>query len=99
MVEIPVSHNRLSVFKRYGGNVAEFCNETRYYLFGSTSVSFEFQKWVIWEDPHRQLLLPDKIVMISFISAYVILESFIIMDSTLETYSGVTVVTIRPQWQ
>ena len=42
MVDIPVSRNRLTVLKRYGGNVADFCKETRYHLFGSTSVSFEF---------------------------------------------------------
>ena len=43
MVDIAVSRNRLSVLKRYGGNVVEFCKETRFHLFGSTSVSFEFQ--------------------------------------------------------
>ena len=50
-VDIPVNRNRLSVLKQYGGNVGDFCKETRYYLFGSTSVSFEFRMWVlIWED-------------------------------------------------
>ena len=167
MVDIPVSRNRLSVPKQYGGNVGEFCKETRYHLFGSTSVSFEFHGWVlIWEDPHRRLLLrlgvvlvypilsplmmsqtrgnhppsnflsmwvhqstlprfcssfslrgtqrahrfltprqswkmrvrlPDEIFMISCISAYVSFGSFLIRTSTLETFTGVTVVAIRPQ--
>ena len=35
VVDIPVSRNRLSVLKRYGDNVAEFCKETRYHLFGA----------------------------------------------------------------
>ena len=35
--------------------------------------------------------------MISSISVYVTLGSFFIRDSTLETFSGVTVVEIRPQ--
>ena len=53
VVDIPVSRNRLSVLKRHGGYVAECCKETRYHLFGSTSVSFQFHRWVlIWEDPH-----------------------------------------------
>ena len=42
MVDIPVSRNCLSILKQYGSNVAEFCKETRYHLFGSTSLSFEF---------------------------------------------------------
>ena len=33
VVDIPVSRNRLSVLKWYGGNVAGFCKETRYHLF------------------------------------------------------------------
>ena len=41
--------------------------------------------------------LPDEIFMISYISAYVISGSFLIRDSALETFSGVTVVAIRPQ--
>ena len=50
LVDIPVSRTCLSVLKRYDGKVAEFCKETRYHLFGSTSVSFEFHRWVlIWE--------------------------------------------------
>ena len=42
VVNIPVRRNRLSVLERYGGNVAEFCQKTRYHLFGSTSVSLNF---------------------------------------------------------
>ena len=42
--------------------------------------------------------LPDEIFMNSCISAYAILGSFLIRESTLETFSGVTVVAIRPQW-
>ena len=50
VINIAVSRNRLSVLKWYGGNVAEFCKETRYHLFGSTSVSFQFHWWVlIWD--------------------------------------------------
>ena len=45
VVDVTVSSNRLSVLKRYGGNLAEFCKETRYHLLGSTSVSFEFPIW------------------------------------------------------
>ena len=41
--------------------------------------------------------LPDEIFMIFCISAYVIFGSFLIRDSTLETFSGVTVVAIRSQ--
>ena len=56
--DMSVSRNRLSVLKRYGGKVAEFCKETRYRLFESSSVSFGFHRWVlIWEDPHRRLVL------------------------------------------
>ena len=58
VVDISVSRNSLSVLKLYGGNVAGFCKETRYHSFGSTSVSFEFHRWILmWEDPHRRLLL------------------------------------------
>ena len=65
MVDTPVSRNRLSVLKLYGGTAAEFYKETRYQLFGSTSVSFEFHRWVlIWEDPHRQLLLRLGVVLV-----------------------------------
>ena len=158
MVDIPVRLNCLSVLRRYDGNVAKFCKETRYHLFGSTSVSFEFHMWVlIWEDPHCLLLLrlgvvlvypgfdsccdvpnarrpysvkfsymrvcqptlprfcsslrlwgsqrlqrfltprqscrmrvrlPDEIFMISCISAHVILGSFLIRDSIVETFLG-----------
>ena len=42
--------------------------------------------------------LPDEIFMVSCISAYVMLGSFSIRDPTLETFSEVTVVAIRPQW-
>ena len=41
--------------------------------------------------------LPDEIFLISCISAYVIFGSFLIRDSTLETFSGETVFAIRPQ--
>ena len=46
MVDISVGYNRLSVLKRNGGNVAEFCKETHYHLFASTSfsVSFKFHR-------------------------------------------------------
>ena len=30
--DIPVSRSRLSVLQPYGGNVVEFCKETRYHL-------------------------------------------------------------------
>ena len=54
VVDIPVSRNRLFVLKRYGGNVAEFCLQTLYNLFGKAS---EFHWWVlIWEVPHLRLL-------------------------------------------
>ena len=41
--------------------------------------------------------LPDEILMTSCISAYVILGSFLTRDSTLQMFSGVTVVAIQPQ--
>ena len=66
VVDISVSRNRLSVLKRYGGNVAEFCKETHYCLFESTSVSFEFHMWVlIWEDPHCRLVLRLGVVLVN----------------------------------
>ena len=43
-----------------------------------------------------RMRLPDEIFMISCISAYGIFGSSLIRDSTLETFSGVTVVVIRP---
>ena len=46
MVDIPVSNNWLSVLKWFGGNLAEFYKETHYHMFESTSVSFEFHRWV-----------------------------------------------------
>ena len=73
VVDISVSRNRPSVLKRYGGNVAEFCKEPGYHLFGNTSVSFEFHRWVlIWEDPHRRLLLRLRVVLVypGFVSCY-----------------------------
>ena len=64
-VDIPVSHNSLSVLKGYGVSMAEFCKETRYHLFGSASVSFEFHRWIlIWEDPHHRLLLRLGVVLV-----------------------------------
>ena len=73
MVDTPVSRNRLYVLKWYGGNVAEFCKEVHYHLFGSTSVSFEFHRWVlISEDPHHRLLLSLGVLLVypGFVSCY-----------------------------
>ena len=73
VVDIPVSRNRLFVLKQYGGNVAECYKETCYHLFWSTSVSFEFHRWVlIWEDPQRQLLLHLRVILVypGFVSCY-----------------------------
>ena len=65
VIDIPVSRNRFSSLNRYGGNVAEFCKETRYQFFGSTSVSLEFHRWVIiWEDPYRRLLFRLGVVLV-----------------------------------
>ena len=78
MVCIPVGRNRLSVLKRYGGNVAEFCKETHCHLFESTSVSFEFHRWVlIWEYPHRRLLLCLGVVLVypGSVSCYDVLNT------------------------
>ena len=73
VVDIPVSCNRLFVLKRYGGNVAEFCLQTLYHLFGKASVSFEFHWWVlIWEVPHLRLLPRLGVVLVypGFVSCY-----------------------------
>ena len=73
VIDIPASRDCLSVLKRYGGNVAEVCKQTRYHLFGSTSISLEFHRWVlIWEDPHLQLLLRFEVVLVysGFVSCY-----------------------------
>ena len=78
MVDISVGYNCLSILKLYGGNVGEFCKETHYHLFGSTSVSFEFHRWVlIWEDPHHRLLLRlgDVLVYTGFVSCYDVLNA------------------------
>ena len=166
MVDTPVSRNRLSVVKRYVGDVAEFakkhaiiCLETLLFLLNftggissgktntadccfvsrscwytqvSSSVTMSqtrgdlplsnfLSMWVhqstlprfcsslsLWGTQRAQLFLtprqswrmrvrlPDEI-MTSCISTYVILGSFLIRDSTLETFSGVTVVAVRPQ--
>ena len=65
VVDISVSRNRLSVLKRYCGNMAEVCKDTRYHLFGSIFVSVEFHRWVlIWEDSHRRLLLRLGVVLV-----------------------------------
>ena len=68
-----------------------FCSSLR--LLGNQSARFltTRQSW------RMQMRLPNKILMISCISAYVIFGSFLIRDSTLETFSEVTVVAIRLQ--
>ena len=72
VVDIPVSRNRFSVLKRYGGIVAYFAKKHSTICL-STSVSFEFHRWVlIWEDSHLQLLLRFRVVLVypGFVSCY-----------------------------
>ena len=42
VVDTPVSRNRISALKRYGGNAAEVCKEICYHLFGSTLFLLNF---------------------------------------------------------
>ena len=56
------------------------------------------QRFLTPRQSRRMLVrLLDESLMISCISAFVMFGSLLISDSTLQTFSGVTVVTIRPQ--
>ena len=67
VVDIPVSHSSLSVLKRYCGNMAGFWKENMLsFAWKYICFSFEFHRWVLlWEDPHRLLLLHLKVVLVS----------------------------------
>ena len=63
-------------------------------LWGTQQAQLFLTPRQLWR---MQMRLSDEIFMASGISAYVIFGSFSIRDSTLETFSGVTVVAMRPQ--